>query len=139
MADWLHDAIRRTGLELEVIELQAINDPRSVAYLADMLLVEEVVEQPKHYGLYEWLLVSTGLRFTFTEAEMAQHKQALAQAVSDPEPYCRLQQLEQQLYEQRRCLPLFVGREEVTCTQQVQGIQVNSTGYSDFYKLWIGD
>ncbi|ENN6812783.1 SgrR family transcriptional regulator [Vibrio fluvialis] len=139
VADWLHDAIRRTGLELEVIELQAISEPHSVAHLADMLLIEEVVEQPKHYGLYEWLLVSTGLRFTFTEAEMEQHKQALAQAVSHPEPYCRLQQLEQQLYEQRRCLPLFVGREEVTCTQQVQGIQVNSTGYSDFYKLWIGD
>ncbi len=139
VADWLHDAICRTGLELEVIELQAISEPNTVAHLADIMLIEEVVEQPKPYGLYEWLLVSTGLRFTFTEQEILKHKQALAQAVSDPEPYYRLQQLEKQLYDQRRCLPLFVGREEVTCTQQVQGIQVNSTGYSDFYKLWIGD
>lgn len=139
VADWLHAAIQRTGLIVKVIELKAISEPQSVAHLADLMLIEEVVEQPKAYGLYEWLLVSTGLRFTFSQAEMAQHKQALAQAVSDANPYARLQQLEQQLYDQRRCLPLFVGREEITCTQQVQGIQVNSTGYSDFYKLWMGD
>lgn len=139
VADWLHAAIQRTGLIVKVIELKAISEPQSVAHLADLMLIEEVVEQPKAYGLYEWLLVSTGLRFTFSQAEMAQHKQALARAVSDANPYARLQQLEQQLYDQRRCLPLFVGREEITCTQQVQGIQVNSTGYSDFYKLWMGD
>jgi len=27
----------------------------------------------------------------------------------------------------------------VTKAQQVQGIQVKKTGYSDFYQLWIGD
>ncbi|MCG9775308.1 transporter, partial [Vibrio diabolicus] len=45
--------------------------------------------------------------------------------------------VEKALREQYLYLPLFVGYEEVTKTQQVRGVQVKNTGYSDLHRLWI--
>ncbi|WP_196387451.1 hypothetical protein [Vibrio cidicii] len=44
-----------------------------------------------------------------------------------------------QIYQHKRILPLFAGKEAITKARQVKGIQVKKTGYSDFYQLWIGD
>ncbi|HDY8178773.1 TPA: SgrR family transcriptional regulator [Vibrio vulnificus] len=139
IAAWLHETIRSTGLELDVVELTEISRPESVRDIADVLFIEEVIEAPLEYGLYEWLLIASGLRFALNQEQWQSHKAEIALAVGQPEPLPLLQTIERALYQGHRCLPLFVGREEITKAQQVQGIQVRKTGYSDFYKLWIGD
>lgn len=134
---WLHRVIRSTGLELEVYLVEDISCPEEASHHADLMLVEEVIESPLEYGLYEWLSVSTGLRFALTDQEMEAHQGAIRDAVGADESLQKLTKIEQSLYETKRCVPLFCGQEEVAKAQQVRGVQVNPTGYSDFYKLWI--
>ncbi|ELV8624883.1 SgrR family transcriptional regulator [Vibrio cidicii] len=138
-ADWLHQAIRATGLTLQVLELTEISHPESVRAEADLLLIEEVIESPLEYGVYEWLLIASGLRFVFTEHEWRMHHEKIAAAVAADNPVEGLANIEQALYQHRRILPLFAGKEAITKAQQVKGIQVKKTGYSDFYQLWIGE
>lgn len=137
MSDWLHHTIRETGLTLKVIELVDISHPESMHDKADLMLIEEIIEQPQEYGLYEWLLISTGLRFTFSPTEMKQHKQHLNAAIGTDKAFLNLKHIEEQLLANERYLPLFIGKEVLTSTQEVQGIQINHSGYADFHQLWI--
>src|SRR5690606_24490782 len=81
-ADWLHQAIRATGLTLQVLELTEISHPESVRAEADLLLIEEVIESPLEYGVYEWLMIASGLRFIFIEHEWLMHHEKIAAAVA---------------------------------------------------------
>ncbi|MCG9682120.1 SgrR family transcriptional regulator [Vibrio sp. Isolate23] len=136
-AKWLHRLIRSTGLELDVHIVEDISHPEAATAHADLMLIEEIVEAPLEYGLFEWLSISTGLRFALNERDMEDHQQRIRQAVSAHVPLVELQKIEQELYESKRCVALFCGKEEVTKVQQVRGVQIRPTGYSDFYKLWI--
>ncbi|MBE4573537.1 ABC transporter substrate-binding protein [Vibrio navarrensis] len=138
-ADWLHQAIRATGLTLQVLDLTEISHPESVRAEADLLLIEEVIESPLEYRVYEWLLITSGLRFIFIEHEWLMHHEKIAAAVAADNPVEGLADIEQALYQHKRILPLFAGKEAITKARQVKGIQVKKTGYSDFYQLWIGD
>ncbi|MFA0070945.1 ABC transporter substrate-binding protein, partial [Vibrio breoganii] len=73
MADWLQQTIAKTGVAIEVVELPNISDPSSMSESADLLFIEEIIEQPKDYGLYDWLLASSGLRFIYDSSEMREH------------------------------------------------------------------
>lgn len=136
-AKWLHRLIRSTGLDLDIHIVEDISRPEEVKQHADLMLVEEVIEAPQEYGTYEWLSVSTGLRFTYNQQEMEQHQQRIRLAVSSSDPLAGLQSIERELYANNRCVALFRGKEEVAKAQQVRGVQIKPTGYSDFYKLWI--
>ncbi|MGR5247446.1 ABC transporter substrate-binding protein [Vibrio aestuarianus] len=137
ISNWLHQTIRSTGINLEVLTLDDINDPSSVSEYADILFLEETIEQPKEYGVYEWLLTSSGLRFLFSHQDFKVHSARIDQALCSAEPLNGLLGIEQELYLSHHYVPLFWGKDEITRTQQVQGIQVRKTGYSDFCKLWI--
>ncbi|KDM93456.1 hypothetical protein EA58_00905 [Photobacterium galatheae] len=138
LAHWLHSAIRETGLELEVIELEDISDPSLMKDKADVLFLEEVMELPHEYGVYEWMLASSGLRFLYAEPESwRQHQRLVDEAVSRQSPADAFVNIEQDLLASRQYLPLFFGKEEILNVCQVRGIQVTKTGYSDFHKLWI--
>ncbi|CAH6893219.1 ABC-type uncharacterized transport system, periplasmic component [Vibrio chagasii] len=137
MADWLENTIAKTGVMIEVIELPNISDPSSMSESADLLFIEEIIEQPKEYGLYDWLLASSGLRFIFNRAEMKAHCEKVRLAVGSDSPIDELRQIEQSLYQQKLLCPLFHGKEKVSNSVEVHGVEINQTGYSDFYKLWI--
>ncbi|MFS1917904.1 MULTISPECIES: ABC transporter substrate-binding protein [unclassified Vibrio] len=137
MADWLQQTITKTGVTIEVVELPNISDPSSMSELADLLFIEEVIEQPKEYGLYDWLLASSGLRFIFNSAEMKAHCKRVRSAASGENPINELKEIEQSLYQQKLLCPLFHGKEKVFNSVEVHGVEINQTGYSDFYKLWI--
>ncbi|MCG9686725.1 ABC transporter substrate-binding protein, partial [Vibrio tubiashii] len=92
---------------------------------------------PQEFGLYDWLLASSGLRFIYNDAEMKAHCENVRLAVSDKEPFVALKQIERSLYKRKQLLPLFHGKEKVTCSVEVQGVEINKTGYSNFYNLWI--
>ncbi|EKO3784541.1 SgrR family transcriptional regulator [Vibrio harveyi] len=134
---WLHKVIQTTGLELEVIVIDDISFPESVSHQADLLLIEEVIEAPFEYGVFEWLLIATGLRFSFDESQMCSLRSKVNEAIASEQVLQSLLNVEKELREQYVCLPLFVGYEEVTKTQQVHGVQVKNTGYSDLHRLWI--
>ena len=136
-SQWLHDAIRSTGLELEVIIVDNISHPHLVSELADILLIEDVIEAPIDYGTYEWLSVSTGLRFSFDRFQMDEHQARIKRAISSELASNELLEIERSLRLSYTYLPLFCGYEETSKTQQVRGVQVRNTGYSDFYRLWI--
>ncbi|GAB6262555.1 ABC transporter substrate-binding protein [Photobacterium sp. R1] len=138
LAQWLHGVIRETGLELEVIELTDISNPSLMKDRADVLFLEEVMELPHKYGVYEWMLASSGLRFLYAEPESwRQHQRLVDEAVSLQSPADAFVKIEQDLLASRQYLPLFFGKEEILNVCQVRGIQVTKTGYSDFHKLWI--
>ena len=137
MADWLQQTIVKTGVTMEVVELPNISDPSSMSELADLLFIEEIIEQPKDYGLYDWLLAASGLRFIFNSSEMKEHCEIVRTAVSGDNPIDGLKNIEQSLYQQKLLCPLFHGKEKVFNSIEVQGVEINQTGYSDFYKLWI--
>ncbi|MGR5388653.1 ABC transporter substrate-binding protein [Vibrio crassostreae] len=137
MADWLEQTIAKTGVTIEVIELPNISDPSLMSESADLLFIEEIIEQPKEYGLYDWLLASSGLRFIFNSAQMKAHCERVRSAVSSDSPIDELRQIEQSLYQQKLLCPLFHGKEKVSNSVEVHGVEINQTGYSDFYKLWI--
>ncbi|MCG9641335.1 ABC transporter substrate-binding protein [Vibrio sp. Isolate34] len=136
-SQWLHDVIRSTGLELEVMIVDNISHPHLVSELADILLIEDVIEAPIDYGTYEWLSVSTGLRFSFDRFKMDEHLSKVKRAISLDSPKSELIKIEKNLRLSYTYLPLFSGYEEMSRTQQVRGFQVRNTGYSDFYRLWI--
>ncbi|MEO9494691.1 MAG: ABC transporter substrate-binding protein [Vibrio splendidus] len=137
MADWLQQTIVKTGVIIEVVELPNISDPSSMSESADLLFIEEVIEQPADYGLYDWLLASSGLRFIYDSSEMREHCEIVHLAVSCDNPVGELKKIEQSLYQQKLLCPLFHGKEKVSNSIEVQGVEINQTGYSDFYKLWI--
>ncbi|TVU65830.1 ABC transporter substrate-binding protein [Vibrio atlanticus] len=137
MADWLQQTIANTGVTIEVVELPNISDPSSMSESADLLFIEEIIEQPKDYGLYDWLLAASGLRFIFNSPEMKEHCEIVRSAVSGDNPIDRLKQIEHSLYQQKLLCPLFHGKEKVSNSVEVHGVEINKTGYSDFYKLWI--
>ena len=137
MADWLEQTIAKTGVTIEVIELPNISDPSLMSESADLLFIEEIIEQPKEYGLYDWLLASSGLRFIFNSAQMKAHCERVRSAVSSDSPIDELRQIEQSLYQQKLLCSLFHGKEKVSNSVEVHGVEINQTGYSDFYKLWI--
>ncbi|CDT39638.1 ABC transporter substrate-binding protein [Vibrio coralliirubri] len=137
MADWLQQTIAKTGVVIEVVELPNISDPSSMSESADLLFIEEVIEQPADYGLYDWLLASSGLRFLFNNSEMKAHCERVRAAVSGENPMSDLKEIEDSLYQQKLLCPLFHGKEKVFNSVEVHGVEINQTGYSDFYKLWI--
>ncbi len=137
MADWLQQTIAKTGVVIEVVELPNISDPSSMSESADLLFIEEVIEQPADYGLYDWLLASSGLRFIFNNSEMKAHCERVRAAVSGENPMSDLKEIEDSLYQQKLLCPLFHGKEKVFNSVEVHGVEINQTGYSDFYKLWI--
>ncbi|MDC5818458.1 ABC transporter substrate-binding protein [Vibrio europaeus] len=137
-AEWLHEVIRSTGLELEVVTVPNISEPQSVSDTADLLLIEDVIEMPIDYGVYEWLCIATGLRFGFNTVQMKKHHASIRRAVGSRFPFGELMKIEQSLRSDYVYLPLFSGGETVVRTEQVRGVQVRNTGYSDFYRLWIG-
>jgi MarR-like DNA-binding transcriptional regulator SgrR of sgrS sRNA len=137
MADWLQQTIVKTGVAIEIVELPNISDPSSMSESADLLFIEEVIEQPADYGLYDWLLASSGLRFIFNSSEMKAHCERVRAAVSGENLMSDLKEIEDSLYQQKLLCPLFHGKEKVFNSVEVHGVEVNQTGYSDFYKLWI--
>lgn len=134
---WLQKVIEATGLTLELMTLSAISQPESVQTLADLLFLEEVLEQPFDYGVYEWMLTASGLRFIYSPERLAQHLRRVEQAIACEAPLEALLTLDRALIQSQYYVPLFAGREFIYSTQQVSGIHVPSTGYSDFHKLWI--
>ncbi|HFD4265948.1 TPA: ABC transporter substrate-binding protein [Vibrio parahaemolyticus] len=134
---WLHNIIRSTGLELEVIPLSDINEIKSVSEESDIIFIEEVIETPFDYGLYEWLVVSTGLRFSFDRYEMNQHLVKVRSAINMDAPFYELMKIEKELRSKSIYLPLFSGYEELLKTQQFEGEKEIKTGYIDFTQLWI--
>ncbi|MDF5653205.1 transporter, partial [Vibrio parahaemolyticus] len=92
---------------------------------------------PFEYGIFEWLSIATGLRCSFDQSQMLSHREKVRRAMADDHSLQSLLNLEKALRDQYLYLPLFVGYEEVTKTQQVRGVQVKNTGYSDLHRLWI--
>ncbi|MGI2897402.1 ABC transporter substrate-binding protein, partial [Vibrio alginolyticus] len=70
---WIVDLIRQTGLHVEFVELTDASNPQLVKEQADLLFVEDVIEPPLTYGIYEWLLTGTGIRFSLHSDEFEQH------------------------------------------------------------------
>ncbi|WP_391091255.1 ABC transporter substrate-binding protein [Vibrio sp. NH-UV-68] len=136
---WLHRLIRSTGLELEVFIVDDISRPEMASQHADLMLIEEIIESPVEYGMYEWLSVATGLRFALTPSQMEDHQAKIREAVGKDKPLVALREIESGLYQSKTCVALFCGQEEVTKAQQVRGVQVRKSGYSDFYQLWIAN
>lgn len=134
---WLQAVIEATGLVLEVMTLTEISRPESVQGEADLLFLEEVLEQPFEYGVYEWMLTASGLRFIYSPEQLARHQGRVEQAIACDAPLDALLALDRSLIQSRYYVPLFAGREYIYSTRQVSGIHVPSTGYSDFHKLWI--
>ncbi|OAJ95191.1 ABC transporter substrate-binding protein [Vibrio bivalvicida] len=134
---WLKDVIEKTGVTVDIKTLENISDPGAMRDQADILFIEEIIEQPQEFGLYDWLLASSGLRFIYDDEAMQKHCETVQQAVSHQNPYQALKEIEQSLYRHQQLLPLFHGKEKVTCSVEVQGVEISKGGYSDFYNLWI--
>ncbi|MGU3844866.1 ABC transporter substrate-binding protein, partial [Vibrio diabolicus] len=115
-SEWLHRVIRATGLELEIVIIDDISFPEVVSHRADLLLIEDVMEAPFEYGVFEWLSIATGLRFSFDQSQMLGHRENLREAMTNAQPLQSLLGVEKALREQYLYLPLFVGYEEVTKT-----------------------
>ncbi|MHC6799276.1 SgrR family transcriptional regulator [Vibrio antiquarius] len=136
-SEWLHNVIRSTGLELEIIPMNDINELKSMSEDADILFIEEVIETPFDYGLYEWLVVSTGLKFSFDRYEMNQHQTKIRSALSMDAPFYELMKIEKELRSKSIYLPLFSGYEELLNIQHIDGEENIKTGYIDFTQLWV--
>lgn len=134
---WLKDVIEKTGVSVDIKTLEDISAPGAMRDQADILFIEEIIEQPQDFGLYDWLLASSGLRFIYNDEAMQKHCEAVKKAVSHQNPYQALKEIEQSLYRHQQLLPLFHGKEKVTCSVEVQGVEISKGGYSDFYNLWI--
>ncbi|MCV6004438.1 hypothetical protein OFO99_33900, partial [Escherichia coli] len=57
--------------------------PEVVSHRADLLLIEEVMEAPFEYGVFEWLSIATGLRFSFDQSQMLIHRENLREAMTN--------------------------------------------------------
>jgi MarR-like DNA-binding transcriptional regulator SgrR of sgrS sRNA len=68
---------------------------------------------------------------------MKAHCERVRAAVSGEDPMRELKEIEGSLYQQKLLCPLFHGKEKVFNSVEVHGVEINQTGYSDFYKLWI--
>ncbi|MCF7477224.1 ABC transporter substrate-binding protein [Vibrio sp. J2-4] len=134
---WIVDLIRQTGLHVEFVELTDASNPQLVKEQADLLFVEDVIEPPLTYGIYEWLLTGTGIRFALHSDEFEQHVNHVHDAVSDPTPEKRLEGILSELRDDTTILPLFWGQEKITRAKGVSGVQLRKSGYSDFYKLRV--
>jgi len=134
---WLIELIKETGLTVTEIDLSNASTPQLVKEDADLLIVEDIVEQPIEFGLYEWLLTGSAIRFAFNENELDCHTDKVHKTLSQGETKEQLHNLLKHLRADCTVLPLFWGKEAVTRTQQVSGVQIGKSGYSDFYKLWI--
>ncbi|HHX8642671.1 TPA: ABC transporter substrate-binding protein [Vibrio diabolicus] len=136
-SEWLHNIIRSTGVKLELILVTDIEDIISVSEEADILFIEEVIETPIDYGLYEWLVISTGLKFSFNRYEMNLHQVKIKTALSMGDPINELIKIEKELRSNYIYLPLFYGCEELLKTQQNNLKNETKRGYVDFTQLWI--
>lgn len=137
---WLCEVLTQAGLTVKTIELTDVSSPESVSDRADFLFLEEVFESPYHYGVYEWLLTASGLRFAWDDTRLSQHVAAVHQrlgSVSSETIQMSLLDTLATLRKQRSIVPLFYGIETVSAARHIKGIQVNASGYSDFYKLWV--
>ncbi|WP_045385504.1 ABC transporter substrate-binding protein [Vibrio rotiferianus] len=134
---WLHDVIVATGLQLEIVRVNDVSSPESASEFADIFFIEDVIEAPFSYGVFEWLSTSTGLRFAYTNKMHNEHCEEIKAAIECHEPHKKLLDLEQKLRTNYTYLPLFVGSENVFKTTRVKGVQVKSTGYSDLHLLWV--
>ncbi|WP_099607857.1 ABC transporter substrate-binding protein [Vibrio coralliilyticus] len=137
IAGWIQSTILETGLTLEILELEDISNPSSVSGHADILFIEEVIEQPEEFGLYDWLLASSGLKFIYDQTEMDVHYEQVKHAMSDILYVYSLRKIEQALYDNNLLLPLFHGKEKISHSLEVHGVETNKSGLSEFYKLWI--
>ncbi|MCG9596070.1 ABC transporter substrate-binding protein [Vibrio sp. Isolate25] len=137
IAKWLKSTILETGLTLEILELEDISNPSSVSDYADILFIEEVIEQPEEFGLYDWLLACSGLKFIYDQTEMNTHYEQVKHAMSDILYAYSLRKIEQGLYDKNLLLPLFHGKEKITRSLEVHGVETSKSGLSEFYKLWI--
>ncbi|MDE1327579.1 ABC transporter substrate-binding protein [Vibrio aestuarianus] len=137
MSNWLINLIKQTGLKVELVELSDASKPQQVKKQADLLFVEDIIEPPLKYGMYEWLLTGTGIRFIYDTQELNQHTNTVHDVIAKGEPTERLMELLTNLRSNSTILPLFWGQEQVTCAKGVSGVQIRKSGYSDFYKLRI--
>jgi len=137
LSEWIKQHIRYTGLEVETIELEDVANPASIKEHADLLLMAEIVEQPKCYGLYEWLLTSTCPRFLYTEKQFSRYLDNISQATEHLEPCDRLTEIEQTIVKEKLYTPLFLGTSFQLKNSELSGTHVDSLGYNAFHKLWV--
>ncbi|WP_286294584.1 ABC transporter substrate-binding protein [Vibrio apostichopi] len=137
ISNWIIQKISETGISVEVVILSNASAPEMIRDKADLLFVEEVVEQPLEYGLYEWMLTSTAIRFIYPYEQLLTHASNLHQRLVAKEQQQQLIKMFDQLCTEDVLLPLFWGKEEVVQAKQVNGLYIDKSGYSDFYKLWI--
>lgn len=137
LSNWLIDKIKETGIVVEVVELSNASAPQLMKNQADILIVEDIIEQPIEFGLYEWILTGTAIRFIYDKEQLSAHSTLVHDFIDGNDPKKHLINVFNNLQSNYSVLPLFWGKEEVMQTKQVKGLQINKTGYSDFYKLWI--
>lgn len=139
LSNWLIKKISETGIIVDVVILPNASTPEMLRDQADLLFVEEVIEQPLEFGLYEWLLASTAIRFIYPYEQLLEHTSDLHKQLANEDQLPQLVTRFNQLCSESSLLPLFWGQEEVVQAKQVNGLYINKSGYSDFYKLWINN
>ncbi len=108
--------------------------------MADLLFIEEVMEAPFEYGVFEWLSVATGLRFSFEQNQMERHREQLQEAIAYEQPISHLLGIEEALRAQYVYLPLFIGYEEVTKPNKFEACKLRIPAiatYTDFGLLTV--
>ena len=141
LSEWVHQTIRATGLTLEIHTFSHVSTPEALPEYVDMLLVEEVLESPRAYGYYEWMLSASGIRFALSVEERREHEAfvtgCMALAVDDA--VGMLSEREQTWRKAGEFLVLFSGQEWISCSERVRGVELWPEGFCPFHRLWIGD
>ena len=136
LINWLTETIEKTGLKvrcLPISDLDAIDEYRDKI---DLLLCEELLEQPSRYGLYDWLLTTTSLRFALNQDQFEEHRVNVQKVVANLSDEQELLDLINTKVHHHHLLPLFWGQKVVTKTKQVSGLQLKKNGYLDLHRLW---
>ncbi|SON52696.1 SgrR family transcriptional regulator [Vibrio tapetis] len=137
LSRWVKQQIQLTGVEVQSIELKDVSNPRSVKDHADLLLIEEVIEQPKSYGYYEWLITSSCPRFLYNDDQFKSYLHNISNAAESNSPDKKMLEIEQKLTEKHLYTPLFLGINFQNSNTDLNGVYFNSRGYNSFEKLWV--
>ncbi|HDM8245498.1 TPA: SgrR family transcriptional regulator [Vibrio campbellii] len=135
MIKWIVSLIKRTGLNVEHIELSGATQLQVAKQQADLLIEEERIAQPLAYGLYEWLISSMGIRFAVNEQQLEQHTERVYEATTKDNAIKCLMNIYSQLYDETFILPLFWREEPADYMQRKSGAPLSSSGYIEFYKI----
>ncbi|MDC5720423.1 SgrR family transcriptional regulator [Vibrio europaeus] len=136
LINWLTETIEKTGLKVRCLPISDLDAIDEYGDKIDLLLCEELLEQPSRYGLYDWLLTTTSLRFALNQDQFEEHRVYVQRVVANLSDEQELLDIINTKVHHHHLLPLFWGQKVVTKTKQVSGLQLKKNGYLDLHRLW---